>query len=287
MSETRRAYAKINLALYIVNRLPNGYHALETLFAPVNWYDTLTFTPSETIEMTCSNLALPIDASNLCLKAARALAALAHEKKFGIHIHLEKNIPFGAGLGGGSSDAACVLNYLNGYWHLNLAPDALHRIAVTLGADVPYFLNSQSGIAFATGIGDDLTYLNQRFPFAIVTAFPNEPVSTVWAYKNLRLHFPRPAPDCRTALHQAIQQRDVKFLDVFENDFESAVFAAYPKVKELKAEFRRQGGSLALMSGSGGAVFGVFESPVRAEACFKNISERYPASLTPPDFSPV
>lgn len=283
MSEIRNAFAKINLALYITNKLPNGYHSIETIFAPIQWHDTLFFSSSPTIELTCSHSSLPTDSTNLCFKAAKLLQERYRVEK-GIRIHLEKSIPFGAGLGGGSSDAATVLLYLNRYWQLNLPLSELATLALTLGADVPYFL-STNGLAFAEGIGEKLADLHCTFPYSLVVIFPNEAVSTVWAYKNLRLSFPRKAPNCRDALKHLIETRDKKFLSVFENDFESLVESAFPIIKSLKATLMAHGAIKAMMSGSGSAVFGIFDDGARAEACRDSFSNRFPTSYTPPCFS--
>lgn len=283
MSDVRKAFAKINLALYITNKLPNGYHSIETIFAPIAWHDTLTFSPAPTIELTCSLPSLPTDSSNLCVKAAQLLQE-AYRVERGIRIHLEKSVPFGAGLGGGSSDAATVLLYLNRYWQLNLPIDKLAELGLKLGADVPYFL-STNALAFAEGIGEKLTDLHCTFPYSLVVVFPNEMVSTVWAYQNLRLSFPRVAPDCRQALKNLIETSDKDFLNVFANDFEPLVESAYPIVKSLKKRLIEHGAIKAMMSGSGSAVFGIFEDDVRAEACRDSISNQFPTSYTPRGFA--
>ncbi len=283
MSEIRNAFAKINLALYITNKLPNGYHSIETIFAPIQWHDTLTFSPSPTIELTCSISSLPTDSSNLCFKAAKLLQE-TYRVENGIRIHLEKSIPFGAGLGGGSSDAATVLLYLNRYWQLNLPSAELATLALALGADVPYFLSTHA-LAFAEGVGEKLTDLHCTLPYSLVVVFPNEMVSTVWAYKNLRLSFPRQAPNCREALKNLIETGDITFLNVFENDFEPLVESAFPIVKSLKAELLEHGALKAMMSGSGSAVFGIFDDTERAQVCCDVFSNRFPVSYTPPCFA--
>ncbi|MFQ3597587.1 MAG: 4-(cytidine 5'-diphospho)-2-C-methyl-D-erythritol kinase [Chloroherpetonaceae bacterium] len=283
MSEIRNAFAKINLTLYITNKLPNGYHSIETIFAPIQWHDTLTFSSSPTIELTCSLSSLPTDSSNLCFKAAQLLQE-TYRVESGIRIHLEKSIPFGAGLGGGSSDAATVLLYLNRYWQLNLPLATLATLALKLGADVPYFL-STNALAFAEGVGEKLTDLHCTFPYSLVVVFPNEMVSTVWAYKNLRLSFPRKAPNCRDALKRLIETGDKAFLNVFENDFEPLVESAFPLVKSLKIEMLERGAVKAMMSGSGSAVFGIFDDAAHAEACRDSFSNRFPVSYTPPCFA--
>lgn len=282
MSDTRNAFGKINLALYITNKLPNGYHSIETIFAPIAWHDKLTFSPAPTIELTCSNTSLPTDSTNLCYKAAKLLQE-TYQVPQGIRIHLEKSIPFGAGLGGGSSDAATVLAYLNRFWNLNLPLAELAALALRLGADVPYFLSMKS-LAFAEGIGEKLTDLVCTFPYSLVVVFPNEAVSTAWAYQNLKIAFPRKAPNCREALKNLIETGDKKFLTVFENDFEPMVESAFPVIKSLKETLIEQGAIKAMMSGSGSAVFGIFENEADAQAACNFFSKQFPASYTPPNF---
>ncbi len=282
MSDTRNSFAKINLALYITNKLPNGYHSIETIFAPIAWHDRLTFSPAPTIELTCSHASLPTDSTNLCFKAAKLLQETYHVQN-GIRIHLEKSIPFGAGLGGGSSDAATVLAYLNRYWKLNLPLAELATLALRLGADVPYFLSMKS-LAFAEGIGEKLTDLNGTFPYSLVVVFPNEVVSTAWAYQQLKLTFPRVAPNCREGLKNLIETGDKKFLTVFENDFEPFVESAFPIIKSLKETLMEHGAMKAMMSGSGSAVFGIFENEADAQAACNFFSTQFPTSYTPPNF---
>jgi len=282
MSDIRSAFAKINLALYITNKLPNGYHSIETIFAPIAWHDTLFFSPAPTIELTCSDASLPTDSTNLCFKAAKLLQE-TYQVQNGIRIHLEKSIPFGAGLGGGSSDAATVLSYLNHYWKLDVPLAELAALALRLGADVPYFLSMKS-LAYAEGIGEKLTDLNCTFPYSLVVVFPNEIVSTAWAYQNLKIAFPRQAPNCREALKNLISTGNKSLLNVFENDFEPLVESAFPIITSLKEKFREHGAIKAMMSGSGSAVFGIFESERCAKACHDFFSTQFPTSYTPPNF---
>ncbi len=190
-----KAFAKINLGLLITGKRADGYHTLETIFAPINWYDTLEFMESELISMSCTNGDLPVDDNNLCVKAAKSLQQFAGFKK-GVAMKLHKEVPFGAGLGGGSSDAATVLRVLNELWQINASAVDLHKLAVELGADVPYFL-AMKGLAYARGIGDELEDLGLTIPYYILTVFPEEHISTVWAYKNFYTRFDRELPDLK------------------------------------------------------------------------------------------
>ncbi len=282
MLEHRNAFGKINLALYITDRLPNGYHMIETIFAPIAWHDTLWFWPSATIELTCSDAALPTDSTNLCFKAAKLLQE-TYRVQNGVRIHLEKRIPFGAGLGGGSSDAATVLAYLNRYWKLDVPLAELAELASQLGADVPYFLLMKS-LAFAEGIGEKLTDLNCTFPYALVVVFPNIVVHTAWAYQNLKIAFPRQAPNCQEALKNLISTGDKSLLKTFKNDFEPLVESAFPIITSLKEKLMEHGAIKAMMSGSGSAVFGIFEHDQSAKAAYDFFAKQFPTSYTPPNF---
>lgn len=277
-----KAFAKINLGLLITGKRPDGYHTLETVFVPINWYDELTFTSAEKLEMSCSNLDLPVDDNNLCLKAANALRDYAGIKG-GVSISLTKKIPFGAGLGGGSSDAAATLRVLNTLWDIHVSSADLHALAVKLGADVPYFLEA-AGLAFASGIGERLQDLQSSLPYHIVTVFPEEHISTVWAYKNFYPRFEREVPDLKDMVAGLCRNGNRAVLPAFENDFEPVVFDHYPAVRKVKEELLGQGAFFASLSGSGSAVFGLFDREEEALKATQAFSEKYPVNLTPPSF---
>ncbi|NTV91760.1 MAG: 4-(cytidine 5'-diphospho)-2-C-methyl-D-erythritol kinase [Chlorobiaceae bacterium] len=278
-----KSFAKINLGLLITGKRQDGYHTLETIFAPINWYDTIEFTRSDVISMSCSNIDLPVDDNNLCIKAARALQQFASYPA-GAAMNLHKQVPFGAGLGGGSSDAATVLRVLNDLWQINASTAELHALAVKLGADVPYFLEMK-GLAFARGIGDELEDLDLTLPFHVVTVFPEEHVSTVWAYKNFYRKFERPVPSLKLLLRQLCLDGDRSVLGAFENDFEPVVFDHYPKVRVVKEDLLDAGSFYASLSGSGSAVFGLFDTQENAGSAVSFMQQKgYRVTLTPPGF---
>lgn len=279
---SQKAFAKINLGLLITGKRQDGYHTLETIFAPINWYDTIEFSDSDSISMSCSTLDLPVDNNNLCIKAARSLQQFAGTRK-GVAMNLHKQVPFGAGLGGGSSDAATVLRVLNELWQLNVSPIELHSLAVKLGADVPYFL-AIKGLAYAQGIGDELNDLALTLPYYIVTVFPEEHIATLWAYKNFYPQFERELPDLKKLVSELCLSRNKEGLALFENDFESAVFDYFPVVRQVKSTLLEAGSIFASLSGSGSAVFGLFEREDDAEAAMNHLPETYRKSLTRPGF---
>jgi 4-diphosphocytidyl-2-C-methyl-D-erythritol kinase len=277
-----KAFAKINLGLLITGKRSDGYHTLETIFAPIDWYDIIGFSEADDISMTCTNATLPVDDSNLCIRAAKSLQKFSGCAK-GVAMTLQKEVPFGAGLGGGSSDAATVLRILNRFWEINVPVSDLHALAVSLGADVPYFLEMQ-GLAFANGIGDRLEDLGLTLPYHIVTVFPEEHISTVWAYRNFYPRFQRTVPDLRDSARKLCLEGKKEVLPVFENDFEPAVFDHFPVVREVKDALQAAGSVFASLSGSGSAVYGLYETLDSAEAAMRALPGNFRARLTLPGF---
>lgn len=259
---------KINLGLHVVGRRADGYHDLETLFLPVpDLCDELEITELPEADassggaapqprMTQSGIALdnaPED--NLCIRAWRLL----HDE-FAIppvHIRLEKHIPFGAGLGGGSSDAAFTLRMLNDMFSLGLGTADLERRAARLGADCAFFVQNRP--AYATGIGDQLEPIEWKVEngkWKVVIEIPDgEHVSTKEAYAGIdRSRFGAPRSDLRQAIRRPIGE----WRHLIVNDFEASVFPAHPAIAALKDNFYRRGALYASMTGSGAAVFGIF-----------------------------
>ena len=250
---------KINLGLHVVGKRPDGYHNLETLFLPVHdLHDTLIIEKSDTLQMQQDGIVLdnaPED--NLCVKAWKLL----HDE-FGlapVHIILKKNIPFGAGLGGGSSDAAFTLKMLNEMFSLGLSESDLERCAAKLGADCAFFIRNQ--FAYATGIGDILqpipvSILDSHFSIQIEIP-EGEHVSTKEAYAGLNHDlFGTTRPDLRKAVKRPIEE----WRNLIVNDFEASIFPAHPAIAELKEDMYRRGALYASMTGSGAAVFGIFKN---------------------------
>lgn len=244
---------KINLGLHVVGRRPDGYHDLQTIFVPVHSFcDELVIEPT-TGSTTMHQDGITLDNApddNLCIRAYRLL----HDE-FGIPpvtIRLTKHIPFGAGLGGGSSDAAFTLKMLNEMFSLGLTINELEQRAARLGADCAFFIQNRP--AYATGIGDQLEPLDldlSSYHIAIEIP-PEEHVSTREAYAGLQLQ------ECdRPDLRQAVRQPVADWRALIVNDFESSVFPAHPAVAALKDDMYRRGALYASMTGSGAAVFGL------------------------------
>lgn len=282
----QRAYAKINLGLRILRKRGDGYHDIETVFQSINLYDEITLEPSDAISLTCSEPTLPTDERNLCMKSAISLNQFSKIQR-GVHIHLRKQIPVGAGLGGGSSDAAATLHALNRFWDLELGENELYRIALKLGSDVPYFL--KKGTAYATGRGEELEYIPFDIPYWIVVAYPNIHISTTWAYQNINFQQLTTRPHFTSSLkriaidHINDPQQLVMHLG---NDFEPLVLRTYPLIAKVRQTFYSTGAVLALLSGSGSAVFALYSREFQAQAAAQHLRKSYQVFITPPHFQP-
>lgn len=234
----RKSYAKINWALRITGRRADGFHDLETVFQTISLHDELTFTPSTGLSLTCDDPSIPVDETNLVLRAARAVEA-EH-----VAIHLRKRIPAGGGLGGGSSNAAVVL--------LELGRDRLPELALSLGSDVPFFL--VGGTAYATGRGEVLTPMPPIRGIPLLLLLPEERVLTKDAFARVTRYSPPLGIDA---------YRD---FTSFTNDFEEPVFAMLPRLAFLKARLYDAGATWAGMSGSGSTIVGAFADAAARDA---------------------
>lgn len=266
--------AKINLSLDVVNRRSDGYHNLSMIMQEIKLFDILTFEISDgnEITLTSNDRFVPTDDRNLIIKAAKAFF-----DKTGISasasIHLCKNIPMGAGLGGGSTDAAGTLTALNTIFGKPLTTDELAVMAKTLGADVPFFL--YGGCMLAEGIGEKLTPVKPLSNAYIVLAKPSVHISTDYVYKNLVLNDDIQHPDTKSAI-TALESGDLNLLAVScGNVLETVSAKKYPEIDEYKKIMLQNGAAYSLMSGSGSSVFGIFaneSSAIKAYNEFTNIT---------------
>ncbi len=276
-----RAYAKINLGLLVRDKRPDGYHDIETVFHRIDLCDELALEPADEITVVSDTREVPSDESNLCFKAA-VLLQQSLGRRAGVRITLHKNIPVGAGLGGGSADAAGVLRHLPLLWQCSVSEQAVHSIALTLGSDVPYFL--RRGSALGRGRGEILDYFDLDVPYTILLCNPNIHISTAWAYQQVRPSSAPSTPDLRDLIVAGMHEPK-RLVDELRNDFEPAVFKAYPEVLQLKETMVRGGAEFASLSGSGSSVYGFFTTPDRAQAVSSRCAARgYRTFLTPPHF---
>lgn len=270
----RLAPAKLNIRLKVIGRRKDGYHELVSIMVPVALYDRIEIrlnSQSSSIKVQSSGFQTPENETNLVCRAAAAFFArtgLPH----GVHIQLTKNIPVGAGLGGGSSDAACVLKALNQLAGNRLDHQALMEISQVLGADVPFFLDPRPSIA--RGIGERLEPVLEWPRCWYVIAVPPAEVSTAWVYSEFaRLgregHGSQDKELGLTTSEYAftidlLKSRPLNIPRLLENDLERVTSACLPEIQRLKDALIRAEAEGACMSGSGSAVFGVFFSEERA-----------------------
>ena len=249
---TTSVNCKINLGLHIVRKRADGYHDLETVFYPTDFFtDTLALEPYQgEFDFVCESVQdVGPDQDNLCVKAFRLLQRDYGIK--GLRLRLEKRIPTGAGLGGGSADAAFTLKMLANYFSLPVSSVTLREYAAQLGSDVPFFIDNAP--MYATGRGEILTPVALNLSgYRIEIVKPSFSVSTKEAYAGIT---PRVSD---VNLLEVIQQPVESWRYLMRNDFEESVFQRHPELSELKAEMYRKGAAYAAMSGSGTAVFGLF-----------------------------
>lgn len=248
------APAKINLWLRVLGKRPDGYHQVETVLQTISFADTLTLTAEAGgIALTCSDPRLPCNEHNLAYRAAALLAREAPGR--GVHIHLEKRIPWRAGLGGGSSDAAAVLRGLNQLWGLNWPWQQLLPLAQALGADVPFFL--QGGTGIGRGRGDELEMLPVRPDLALVLIQPPFGLSTPKVYSDWQPLDARPPAGDLSDLALALQQSDTQALGhLLHNDLEEPAFRLAPELATVRQKLS-QAGFPCLLSGSGACLFAI------------------------------
>ena len=254
------AFAKINLGLRVHGRRADGYHEISTVFQTVTLHDKLTFEsgPGDGLELFCSDPEVPAGEENLVLRAARALRE-RYGLGAGARVTLEKRIPAGGGLGGGSSDAAVALVALASLWGIETSKGELAEIGARLGADVPFFLTG--GTALGTGTGAEIMPLEDAPKMDLVVVTPGVRVSTAEAYRGLNA----PAlTKVEGAVNLSVSRAEAGFSDslrgVGSNDFEAVVARLEPEVARARDALLGAGARRAMLSGSGSSVFGVFDS---------------------------
>lgn len=260
-----RAPAKVNLSLRVVGKRRDGYHLIDSIIVPVSLYDEIGIErarPGAKISVACDDPKIPSGEKNLAYKAA-ALLLGRDAAKHPVAIHIKKHIPAGAGLGGGSSDAAAVLVGVNRLFRLKKSRRRLLGLAAKIGADVPFFIIGRP--ARARGIGERLKPLKTGRRLWLVIVYPGFPVSTSWAYHSLSFKLTKNI--VKTSLNSHVRPLRGWAVELF-NDLEKPVFRRYPKVARLKRKLAEEGAAGTLMSGSGSSVFGIFSSRDKARKAF-------------------
>ena len=253
-----KAYAKINLGLKVLGRRPDGYHEILSVAQCVDLADVLYFEFASSDQLTCSLDSLSMGPDNLVRRAVDAFRAQLDHPAQSFRIHLEKNIPIGAGLGGGSADAAAALRALNRLYDQPFSNADLRQIAATLGSDIPFLV--EGGTALLRGRGEILEDLNWEGAVSYVLAFPEVEVSTAWAYEQLGSILTESTPyfNFIASLSGGCVDHD-RLFEVLENDFTPAVDRTYPIVADLRSQLDRVGARATSMSGSGSTVYGIFD----------------------------
>jgi len=253
--------AKINLGLNVTEKRPDGYHNIETVFYPIPVRDALEIVPSREFSFSQTGIAIDGPAEkNLVMKAVKLMKE--HFDIPPLEIHLLKAIPFGAGLGGGSADAAFTLKLLNDYCSLGQSETELELLAASIGADCPFFIRNKP--VFASGTGNIFTPVNVSLNgYTLCLVKPDIAVSTPEAYASVTPAFPA------TGIREIITRPVNEWKELLVNDFEKSVFRLHPEIKQIKEMLYRAGALYAAMSGSGSSVFGLFSEPV-------SMKERFP-----------
>jgi 4-diphosphocytidyl-2-C-methyl-D-erythritol kinase len=244
---------KINLGLNIINKREDGFHDLETVFFPLPFIDVLEIIPfkNNDVAYNVSGIPLIADENNICLKAFGLL-----KKDFPdlpqIQMHLHKAIPLGAGLGGGSADAAFTLQLLNKKFELGISNEKLIKYALQLGSDCPFFIINEP--CFATDRGEKLEPINVNLTkYKIVLVNPGIHIDTKWAFSKIIPVQPK------ASIKNIITQPIATWKDELKNDFEIPVFKEYPEIQKIKEELYHYGAVYASLSGSGSTIFGIYE----------------------------
>ena len=275
---TRTAPAKVNLCLRVVGRRSDGYHLLDSIFAAIDFEDHITFSVApvsdrhgqSTVTLSCDYPGVPTDETNLATRAATAFLHATNEHAR-VHISIDKRIPPGAGLGGGSSNAATVLSTLNELAASPLSRAKLAEVALSLGADVPFFLTG--GCARVRGIGEAIAPIPGWPGHELIIAIPPVAVSTAWAFRNHRA-------DLDGEAHEPERLAVSRELDpaLLRNDLERVVLPAYPEVAATKSALLSAGAAAAVMSGSGSAVLAICAPNVSADRVRDVFSKTLPGT---------
>jgi 4-diphosphocytidyl-2-C-methyl-D-erythritol kinase len=248
------ANAKINLGLFLTEKRKDGYHNLQTVFYPIKLYDVVELTDASETSFCTKGIEIPGNVTdNSCLKAFERLQIdykLPNQK-----ITLLKNIPIGAGLGGGSADAAFLIKLINEKFNLGLTMAQMQDYARTIGADCAFFIENKPVYAFAKG--DEFEQVSVDLsPYFLVLIKPSVHLSTAEAYQNVKIAWPS------SSLKELINLPVADWKENIFNNFEESVFEAHPQIDEIKTKLYAAGATFALMSGSGSSVYAIFEKPV-------------------------
>ena len=260
------APAKINLSLDVIKKREDGYHELKMIMQTISLYDELDIDKNDIITLDCNKKDIPLDNKNLTWKAAERFFEYTNIRG-GCNIYIKKVIPDGAGLGGGSSDAATVLLALNKIYKTNLSKEELINIAVKIGADVPFFI--LGGTCLAEGIGEKLTRIENKIDPYILIYKPEFSISTKWVYENLNLQN-KPTYNINEIIND-LSINNKGFSTKIFNYLEDVSIGHFPEISDIKTLLKNKGADGVLMSGSGSSVFAVFFNENVAKEAFESL----------------
>ncbi|HEX9880079.1 MAG TPA: 4-(cytidine 5'-diphospho)-2-C-methyl-D-erythritol kinase [Candidatus Binatia bacterium] len=264
-----RAPAKINLYLRIAGKRKDGYHLIHSLMVPIALYDEIEINRSQKagtlVKITCDNPQVPTGKGNLVYRAARLFLKQSGHRE-GVAIRIRKRIPVGAGLGGGSTDAAATLIALNRVFRTRFTSDLLCQWGECLGADVPFFVLGHPAVA--RGIGERLKPVSGLPTLWLVVLYPGFPVSTRWVYKNLNFKLTKASVNTKLNLPLF---RCEELAGLLVNDLEATTLRRYPRIAYLKERLIQEGATGALMAGSGSSVFGIFAEEKGAKRAYRRL----------------
>jgi 4-diphosphocytidyl-2-C-methyl-D-erythritol kinase len=256
-----RCPAKVNLTLRVLGPRDDGYHELHTIFQAIDLWDTIEARHGGGLTLACDDDSLPVDGSNLVLAAAELLRERCGAPVLGADLTLRKKIPTQAGLGGGSSDAAGALLICNELWGLRLSRDVLAEIGARLGADVPFFL--YGGTAGGSGRGDLIEPLQFIGNVQFLIGIPPFGISTAELFSKLRTRLTLPQNGVSLQLLSAHKWQEENDFHNMINDLEEVVFESWPELEQFRDALRRAGADIAMLSGSGSAIYGLFRDGER------------------------
>ena len=257
--------AKINLFLQIVGKRQDGYHDLLSLMCCISLYDTISiFFQANKTSVSCNNKMVPENETNLTVKAANLFFKTLNKSEH-VHIDIDKQIPVGAGLGGGSSNAAAVLSGLNHYYDFPFSTDQLISMGIAIGSDVPFFLFRKP--ALVSGMGEKLESFNGLEPLHILLIYPGFSVSTADIYGKLNLGLTK----CKNKNYRFKEQKYDVVANLF-NDLETVTASIYPDIALAQKALLTHGAMGALMSGSGPTVFGLFSDIDKVHEAYNALS---------------
>jgi len=271
-----KSKAKLNLGLKVLNKRDDGYHNIHSIFLEINISDIIFFKKSVKYQLEGTGFSMPYGSTNLISKAYNFMKMEKREAFTEFLIKIDKNIPIGSGLGGGSSNAATTLKVLNKLWNINFDNQKLIEIGKKIGSDVPFFISG--GVQQVNGLGEKLKKIKMEFlkNYIILIVYPQIDISTKWAYSKMIKHLPNNKNNNK--FPSLLNKGNLKLL---ENDFEKIVFRTYPEISKIKKHLIDTGAVYASLSGSGSTMFGFFNN-MRDLIKSRNLLKSYQSVITSP-----